>query len=211
MPNNFVFRRATIAENVWTDIDKKVNRSHSYDILYLFSVSEATGWYGTNAFEPSRSPFTHTIAYAMRGLLEGGILADEPRFIDSAARAAKALLHSQREDGWIAGEFDDDWRPIGGYTCLTGIAQIGLNWQRLQHIGVPGDWQDGIDRAIVFLERHHHILGDGSPRDGGLAGSYPIWGRYSRFEYPNWAAKFFADANMFEKAIRDQSCMKATV
>jgi len=31
---------------------------------------------------------------------------------------------------------------------------------------------------------------------GGIAGSAPIWGRYSMFEYPNWAAKFFADAMM---------------
>ena len=29
-----------------------------------------------------------------------------------------------------------------------------------------------------------------------MAGSAPIWGRYSMFEYPNWAAKFFADALM---------------
>ncbi len=31
---------------------------------------------------------------------------------------------------------------------------------------------------------------------GGIAGSYPIWGRYIRYGYPNWAAKFFADALM---------------
>ena len=29
---------------------------------------------------------------------------------------------------------------------------------------------------------------------GAIAGSHPIWGRYSRFEFPNWAAKFFVDA-----------------
>jgi hypothetical protein len=162
----------------------------------------ACGWFQENAFRSVEAPFTHTIAYAMRGLLEGGILADEPRFIDAAARAGKALLLAQRADGWIAGEFENDWRPTGRYACLTGIAQIGLNWQRLQHIGVPGDWQLGIDRAIEFLERHHHIPGDGSPRDGGLAGSYPIWGRYSRFEYPNWAAKFFAD--LLVMAISDE-------
>jgi hypothetical protein len=35
---------------------------------------------------------------------------------------------------------------------------------------------------------------------GGIAGSAPIWGDYSRFEYPNWAAKFFADALMMDMA-----------
>lgn len=152
-----------------------------------------SGWFQDNAFQKSESPFTHNIAYAMRGLLEGGILLSEQKFVDAAAKAAKALLLTQHENGWIAGEFTDAWRPTGRYVCLTGLAQIGLNWQRLQHAGVSGDWQTGIDRAIGFLKSHHHILGDGSPRDGGLAGSFPIWGRYSRFEYPNWAAKFFAD------------------
>ena len=29
---------------------------------------------------------------------------------------------------------------------------------------------------------------------GGIKGSQPIYGRYSPFSYPNWAAKFFIDA-----------------
>ena len=29
---------------------------------------------------------------------------------------------------------------------------------------------------------------------GAIPGSYPIWGGYTRFAYPNWATKFFIDA-----------------
>ena len=29
---------------------------------------------------------------------------------------------------------------------------------------------------------------------GGIAGSDPVWGDYLGFTYPNWAAKFTADA-----------------
>ena len=36
-----------------------------------------------------------------------------------------------------------------------------------------------------------------------IAGSQPIWGRYSMFEFPNWAAKFFADALMMD--LRDMA------
>lgn len=162
------------------------------------SQATASGWYRENAFERGQAPFTHTIAYAMRGLLEGGVLLHEPRFIESTRCAAAALMQAQRADGWIAGQFDDDWRPVGRYTCLTGIAQIALNWQRLRQLGAPGDWSGAIERAIRYLKQRHHIIGDGSPHDGGLAGSSPIWGRYSRFEYPNWAAKFFADALIME-------------
>lgn len=163
------------------------------NLEWACTQATASGWFRENAFRRGELPFTHTIAYAMRGLLEGGLLADVPRFVEAARVAAAALLGAQHADGWIAGEFDDGWRPVGHYCCLTGVAQIGLNWQRLQHIGIAGDWQPGIERAIGLLERHHRIAGDGSPQDGGVAGSTPIWGRYSRFEYPNWAVKFFAD------------------
>lgn len=33
---------------------------------------------------------------------------------------------------------------------------------------------------------------------GAIPGSAPMWGAYSRFEFPNWAAKFFADALMMD-------------
>jgi hypothetical protein len=36
---------------------------------------------------------------------------------------------------------------------------------------------------------------------GGIAGSYPLWGRYIRYGYPNWAAKFFADALMLLESV----------
>ena len=29
---------------------------------------------------------------------------------------------------------------------------------------------------------------------GAVAGSYPLWGRYMRMRYPNWAGKYFCDA-----------------
>jgi CheY-like chemotaxis protein len=57
---------------------------------------------------------------------------------------------------------------------------------------------------LDYLKKNHRITGSGAPEDGGVAGSAPIWGRYSMFEYPNWAAKFFADALMirlYERAI----------
>jgi len=31
----------------------------------------------------------------------------------------------------------------------------------------------------------------------------PIWGGYSRFEYPNWAPKFFADALILDLGRHD--------
>jgi len=29
---------------------------------------------------------------------------------------------------------------------------------------------------------------------GAVTGSFPFWGRYEKFAYPNWATKYLADA-----------------
>jgi hypothetical protein len=43
-------------------------------------------------------------------------------------------------------------------------------------------------------------LGDSeAPYYGGIPGSYPIYGRYARLQYPNWAAKFFVDALLLKR------------
>ena len=36
---------------------------------------------------------------------------------------------------------------------------------------------------------------------GAIAGSYPIWGKYIHFTYPNWAVKFFVDALLLEEKV----------
>ncbi len=157
------------------------------------------GWYATNAFVTGVAPFTHTIAYAVRGCLECGVLLDEPRFIESALEAGRAMAAAQRDDGWLAGTYDSDWNPQAGYCCLTGLAQTSLNWSRMMQTTGSDEFQPNVDKALGFLKRNHHIRGDGDVDDGAVAGSAPIWGRYSMFEFPNWAAKFFADALMMDE------------
>ena len=55
-----------------------------------------------------QTPFTHTIAYAIRGLLESGVLLGNRRYIDAAIKAARTLADAQRADGWLAGTYDAD-------------------------------------------------------------------------------------------------------
>lgn len=165
-----------------------------------WALSQATesGWFRQNAFVTDKAPFTHTIAYAMRGLLEGGILAGRDDFIQATVKAARALAAAQRADGGVDGAFADHWQQAGNYSCLTGVAQIALNWQRLRGIGIEGDWQHSIDRALVFMKKNQRVTGSDDPANGSIAGSTPIWGAYSRFEYPNWATKFYADLLLME-------------
>lgn len=159
-----------------------------------------SGWYATNAFVLERSPFTHTIAYAIRGFLESGVLLDEQRYIDSALKAGRNLAKVQRPDGWLAGTYKDGWVPDARYACLTGIAQMSLNWTRMAQVSGDESFRTPARAALAFLKATQQLENADPVINGGIAGSSPIWGDYSRFEYPNWAAKFFADALMIDLA-----------
>lgn len=172
------------------------------NVRWALQQQSACGWFASNAFVPGPAPFTHTIAYAVRGILETGLLLGSEEFVQAARTAAAALVRSQRADGWLAGTYDDDWRAAASYCCLTGLAQTAIVWQRLARLDGDSAMRNAVERALDYIKRNHRLDGDGSPRDGAVAGSAPIWGRYSMFEFPNWAAKFFADALMMAMSDR---------
>ncbi len=165
---------------------------------WALSQQTSSGWYRNNAFTADAHPYTHTIAYAIRGLLESGVLLGEDRYMRSALLAAKGLAARQRADGWLAGTYADSWVPTAAYSCVTGVAQMCLNWLRLaQEMGEKG-LLDNARRGIEFVKSTQRLDDPCEAARGGVPGSHPIWGTYSRFEYPNWAAKFFADALLIQ-------------
>ncbi|RFC31603.1 MAG: Squalene-hopene cyclase C-terminal domain-containing protein [Candidatus Nitrotoga sp. MKT] len=165
---------------------------------WALNQQTTSGWFCTNAFTPDKAPFTHTIAYAIRGFLESGILLDDARYLSAALTAARGMAQVQRADGWLAGTYTDNWMPCANYSCLTGVAQMSLNWTRLAQDGSAPEFRENARRAIGYVKRTQRLNDADEAARGGIAGSSPIWGDYSRFEYPNWAAKFFADALMMD-------------
>ena len=154
------------------------------------------GWFASNAFTRDVAPLTHTIGYAISGLLESGLILGEERYLYAARKAARALAKIQRSDGWLAGAYSRNWRPRAAYCCLTGVAQMAVNWAVLAISCEEVEFAHHARLALTYLKRHHRVAARDAVIRGGMAGSYPIWGAYERFCYPAWAAKFFADALM---------------
>ena len=71
---------------------------------------------------------------------------------------------------------------------------MSMIWSRLHQLDGSPDLADAARRANSYLKRNQVISGLLDQVDGAIPGSAPIWGRYMRFTFPNWAAKFFADA-----------------
>ncbi len=157
-----------------------------------------TGWFDKNAFAQAQQPFSHNVAYAIRGFIECGALLREDSYFAAAQRAAHALAKVQRADGWIAGTLDAQWRSKARYACLSGNAQMALCWMRLAQERGIDEFRDSAKRAVGFIKRQQRVADADLTVRGGVAGSAPIWGDFARFEFPNWAAKFFADALMMQ-------------
>ena len=164
------------------------------NLEWVLDQQDGDGWFRHCAFRDEEDPFTHTLVYTAEGLFESGCLLDEPRYVDAAVRTADALLARQRADGWLASTFSSGWRATSRSSCLTGNCQASRLWLRLFTRRNNPVYVEAAERAILFVSRTQKLR-DASPGvRGGIAGSAPIYGRYERFTYPNWAAKFYADA-----------------
>ncbi len=154
----------------------------------------ADGWLPECCINDVERPLLHTLAYALRGLLEAGRLLSEPRFIKAAASAAGALAAHVRSDGWMAGRFGPGWRPMVAWSCLTGQAQMANNWMRLQHITGEGHWLEPVPRVLCFLKTTQNRDSADPGLRGGIKGSAPLTAAYGRWQVLSWATKYFADA-----------------
>lgn len=167
---------------------------------WVCAQQHANGWFEHSSFVPNVPPFLHTIAYASQGLLEAGLRLKESKFIDAAERTCRAVLRQVREDGWISGAFDQDWRPAGSYSCLTGNAQMAVQWLRLYGLAAEHEYLEGALKTNRFLKSLQDCKTSNLNVRGAIKGSQPIFGGYLFGAYPNWAAKFFMDALLLEEA-----------
>ncbi len=157
-----------------------------------------------NAFLPDNcltdnpSPLTHTLAYAMRGLMEIGVATGKSAYIDHAVRMADAIAARQRPDGAMPGRYNADWQPAASWSCLTGNSQLAINWFRLARITGDKRFEQHARAANRYNMRAQNLIERDPNRAGALKGSHPINGGYMTWRYPNWATKFFADALMLE-------------
>ncbi len=156
----------------------------------------ANGWFPNCCLTDPAHPLLHTLAYTIRGLLEGGRVLEDEQLLESGSRAAQALLGRVSPEGWMAGRFNPDWTGAASWSCLTGEAQMANNWMRLYVITGRREWLEPVPRILAFLKRTQNRRSDLDGLRGGIKGSYPLSGGYGRFEILNWATKYFADALM---------------
>jgi hypothetical protein len=166
-----------------------------------WALSQARGgYYDQNAFEADVAPFTHTIAYAIRGLLESGLLIGDDRYTKAAENSARVVTQRLRGDGFLPGTISVSGEPRASYCCLTGNCQMAIIWARLFNRGGDELFRRSAASALRYVMSWQDIATSNLDVRGAIKGSQPVWGRYSRLTFPNWPTKFFLDAMLLGKA-----------
>lgn len=178
---------------------------------WALTQAAPNGWLENNCLQDNTQPFTHTIAYAMRGLLEIGAYAQREDFLAAARKIGDAMISELPPDGRLPGRFDRHWKATVKWSCLTGNCQLAINWGRIFQLTGDPKYIDAISRILVFVKRTQRIEAGDLGTRGGIKGSHPINGGYHPWQYPNWATKFFADAVMMNEAVKNGSPYKISL
>jgi hypothetical protein len=158
------------------------------------------GWFEDcdNTIKRNDKPILHTISYTIDGLLDCGILLNDEKLINAAIKSADKLFEVFNKSKYLKGRYDADW--VGSeYVITTGCAQIAIVWMKLYKITNNAQYLNAalkMNDILIFIQDRN--VSETTDTKGALSGSYPIWGRYEPFSYPNWATKFFVDSLFLE-------------
>jgi folate-dependent phosphoribosylglycinamide formyltransferase PurN len=164
----------------------------------LRHANTETGWIDLAGFKQvdhdARRTVTHTLAYTLWGVLYTSQILGRSDGIEVVRRASAAIIRRLEISRHIPGVLDADWRPQADYACVTGNLQLALIWLRLYELDGDPPLLNAALKAIDLTCVAQSLRSSSPGIRGGVPGSYPLWGKYIPFAFPNWAAKFFIDA-----------------
>jgi hypothetical protein len=164
---------------------------------------QPNGWFAHNDLVASQAPLTHTIGYTLQGVLEVGIAARRPDFIDAVTRGTDPLIAQIDRCGLLPGRVYSDWEPAALSSCLTGNAQIAIVCYRLYEQTGANEYKTAAHALVGALKALQVLDSPSLSFTGAIAGSFPIFGSYMRAGYPNWATKYYLDALLLQNRLKE--------
>jgi len=180
---------------VWKETkQKKYFISAEKNLTWVLNKQHENGWFDSCNFLGASNPFTHAISYAIEGFLECYIITSNKQYWRAAELSATALLTYYEKNGYMPATFDSEWKSTDSYSCLTGDAQIILNWLDIYKKIHDKRYLKASKGLLAFLKSTVSLDMSDSRTFGAVPGAYPTYGGYNRWNFPNWATKFFIDA-----------------
>jgi hypothetical protein len=169
-------------------------------VMWALSKQRPNGWFESCCLTDPERPLTHTLGYALRGILEAYRFGADKTFLDAGRRTGEALLQVLAADGSLPGRLDANWQPAASWVCLTGSVQIAYCWLFLFQLTGERRFLEAGRKANLYVRKTVRI--DAAPQvRGGVKGSFPVDGGYGRYEYLSWATKFAVDSNVLENEV----------
>jgi hypothetical protein len=177
------------------------------NVRWALTHQSNNGWFDACCLRDPSQPLTHTLGYALRGVVEAYLFTKDDFFLNAARKTADGLMSAIDDDGFLPGRLRSTWEGSVPWACLTGNAQIACCWLLLYQATGEARYRDAAFAANRYVRRTMKIDGPSETR-GAIKGSFPISGKYGAYQYLNWACKFFVDSNMLELEVRS-SMMEA--
>jgi hypothetical protein len=185
--------------------DEKYKRTSNLNLNWvIYRQQNKNGWFtkcdNTNH---DRNPCLHAIAYTIDGLIDGGAYFGYEKYIDAAKKAADMLLTQFHKDKYLYNRYNKNWEG-SGYMNTSACAQMAIIWMKFYQLTEEEHYLNAsrqVNNWLLYIQNRKIELPD---IKGALPGSFPLWGRYEKFAFPNWATKFLADSLMLEEACHEE-------
>ena len=184
--------------------DRPYGEAGLKNVRWALGLQTENGWFDRCSIKNAAEPATHTLGYALRGVLEAYAYKPEPALLAAAIKAGDGMMSALLPGGFLPGRLDRNWHGTVNWSCLTGQAQNASNWMLLWELTRTWRYLDAAFASNRFVRWQLKMDGDPDVR-GAVKGSYPIDGAYDPWVYPNWATKFMVDSCMLEQDTRRRS------
>ncbi|KKS06199.1 MAG: hypothetical protein UU61_C0043G0001, partial [Parcubacteria group bacterium GW2011_GWB1_41_4] len=187
---------------VWQEFgQKKYYQSAQKNIEWTLSQQKDNGWFENMALDSKTGPWTHLMGYTISGLWESGQLIEDlelkKRVFLSIELFFKNIFPKIKNNGFLAGEFDESWKADVSYSCLVGNLQLAIICLKFYHKIKNQEYLRKANRLVDYV-CEKQITGGSKEFLGSLPGSWPVDGKYAPYFLPNWTAKFFIDVALLE-------------
>lgn len=198
--------------------DNKYTNAAIKNLTWVLKQQKDNGFFENCGFDAD-DPITHTIIYTVRGLLESHCSnlngVKELDIIPKVSKVADILCDfalnkpAKGIKGMIPTSFNSDWQTKDDNSCLTGNAQCACFLYRLAYITKKEKYAIAADQIVSALKKIQLVNCPIEQIRGAIPGTYPFYSGYMAGRYPNWAAKFFADAIILKNNYKEGLVIKA--
>lgn len=181
--------------------DKKYGIAGEKNIQFALELQSENGYFKGNGFDSTSSAFTITMAYAIAGVLEAGILTGNESWKNAAIKGLVPVLNKVNQHGFLVGELDENFHSDSSFSCLPGSCLMAVNAYKLASLEGNSDFKVKADLLTDYV-KSKQIESKIPLINGGISGSWPISGNYCSYEITSWGVRYFTEALMMQDSMR---------